>query len=253
MSLKLLVDGDSLARTPPQGRLSPQRLDSALSSLGALLAEDPVRVLVVISPAFAEALGVTQLARFERFGRGSLIVAPGDLHFRDFLVRAANDGAAIIVSNNAFTRQIDYFPWLAESGSGRHVLARQSTTSTSWNFVEARPTGGSRRSLGELLGRTPLAGSSFPPPDLSGGLSARSETVKGLAEKTRARQAVDDWLSDRRGSEDHQAGDPKDAAVETAPSASSSPSKPRRSRPASKAPSKAPRKPRANKQRTEEP
>jgi hypothetical protein len=253
MALKLLVDGDSLARTPPQGRLSPQRLDSALSSLGALLGEDPVRALVVISPAFAEALGVAQRARFERFGEGSLIVAPGDLHFRDFLVRAANDGSAIIVSNSAFTPQIDYFPWLAESGSGRHVLARQSTTFTSWDFVEARPTGGSRRSLGELLGRAPLAGSSFPPPDPSGGLSAHRETVKDLAEKTRARQALDDWLSDRQGSEDHQASDSKVTVVETAPSESSTPSKPRRSRPASKAPSKAPRKPRANKQRTKEP
>lgn len=272
MTLNLLVDGDSLARTPSTGRLSPPRLDAALSSLVAIVDPDSVRAMVVISSSFAEALSSAQHSRFERFGPGSLISAPSDLDFRDFLVRSANDGTAIIVSNSAFTRQKEFFPWLAEPGSGRHVLARQVDPISPWTFVEARPTGGTRKPLSELLDRSPQVAPSFAPPDPLGTISAHHDTVKDLAEKTRAREALDDWLSRRDGGaanegpndensdRDHQAQTSGENAAENvedtivntdvdqAPAQEGAPSKSRRSRTASKTPRKA----RANKQGTKE-
>ena len=238
MTLNLLVDGDSMARTQPEGRLSPAQLDSALSSMVTLLGKVSVKVMVVISSAFAEALGSTQRSRFERFDHGSLVVAPTDLHFRDFLIRAANDGSAIIVSNNAFTRQKDLYPWLAEPGSGRHVLARQSTTSSSWDFVEARPAGGHRRSLAELLDRAPLAAPTFPAPS---GPSI-------LALQPGDDSAVEGTVGEELTSDSAKDGNHDGQLHHTAPAASSKPSTTRRSRPASKTPRKA----QANTQRTKE-
>jgi hypothetical protein len=229
MTLNLLVDGDSLARTQPEGRLSPPQLDSALSSLGVLLGENLVRAMVVISPACAEALDITQRSRFERFGHGTLVVAPADLHFRDFLVRAANDGSAIIVSNNAFTRQKELFPWLVQPGSGRHVLARQSATSSLWNFVEARPAGANRRSLSDLIGRAPLA---TPPFDAPSGPSMFWP------------QPGDDPDTEETASEDQVGDRPKveiddDLMQDAPPAESKEPTKTRRNRPLSKTPRKA--------------
>lgn len=204
MTLNLLVDGDSLARTPSTGRLSPPQLDAALSSLGTIINHEHVRALVVISSSFAEALGIAQCARFDKFGAGSLVLAPSNLDYRDFLVRSANDGSAIIVSNSAFTRQRDFFPWLAEHGSGRHVLARHESPISQWTFIEARPLGPNRRSLAELLAGAPTPPSTFAPPEPPLVGSAHQGEGKDLTEKTRARQALDDWLSERRHGEENE-------------------------------------------------
>lgn len=152
MSRRLLIDGDSLAKAPGSGRLSIARLDSAVGFLRREIAGAQVRVTLVVSYEFGQAMTSAQRARLDRLTAGTFQMLPAGVHLRDFIVRGADDGQAIVLSNNAFTRQRDSFPWLTEAGSGRHVLGRRADNQSEWTFVEARPAGGARRTLGEIVG-----------------------------------------------------------------------------------------------------
>lgn len=151
MTQRLLVDGDSIAKSPTSGRLSIGRLDSALGFLQREISDARIRTTLVVSYQFSQAMSTTQRARLERLLTGTFQTLPAGIHLRDFIVRGADDGSAIIISNSAFTRQRDYFPWLTTTGGGRHILARRLDDHGAWEFVEARPANSARRTLREII------------------------------------------------------------------------------------------------------
>lgn len=151
MTRTILVDGDSLARSPDTGQLSPTRLGMVVGALIAEIDTVVVDLIVLVSHSFGSALTTSQIGRLERTIGGPLVIVPEATDLRDFIVASANDGQAIIVSNNAFARQAPRYPWLAHPDSGRHVLARAQPASGMWSFIEARFSDGTRRTLHTLL------------------------------------------------------------------------------------------------------